>query len=144
MQKRESLVSRISCSTQSIIISNGGGIQTTCISPPLPPPLQRNYKCCPAFGNSIIPLAVHVLTLCMCHITQRPPSPPPGAEAVAPPTEEEKAPPPKPVKITGPFSLDMSKFQLPPHPKPRFKIQVAPRLTDMLGPEVSMPVLLSK
>ena len=75
----------------------------------------------------------------------RQPSPPPAAaEAEAPPTEEEQAPPPKPVQITGPFSIDFSKFQLPPQPKPQFKISVAPHLTDMLGPEVSMPVLKSR
>ena len=82
--------------------------------------------------------------VCEFILLQRPPSPPLSEEVKTPPPEETEAPPPKPAVVPGPFSIDLSRFQLRPLPKKTLEIKVAPKLTDMLGPEVSMPVLQSR
>ena len=60
------------------------------------------------------------------------------------PVPQAEAPPPKPTPVvTGPFSVDLSKYHLPPLPRLTTPISV-PRLSEVIGPDVSMPVLESR
>ena len=59
------------------------------------------------------------------------------------PQPVEEAPPKRKAVTTGPFAIDLSKYQLPPMPKMKTRISV-PQLSEVLGPDVPMPVLESK